>query len=43
MAELSCNAKKAEWATSSCHLGGGQLLQDEADHLFPSHWLPETH
>lgn len=43
MAELLCNAKKAAWATFSCHLGGSQLLQGEADHLLPSHWLPETH
>ena len=24
-------------------LGGCQQLQDEAEHLFPSHWLPKTH
>ena len=24
-------------------LGGGRQLQDEAGHLFPSHWLSETH
>ena len=27
----------------SWRLGGCWPLQNEAEHLFPGHWLPETH
>ena len=30
-----------QWSSFLWRLGGGRLFQDEAEHLFSSHWLAE--
>lgn len=39
----SCMKIKKFMSSFSWYLGGGWLLQDETEYLFPSPWLPETH
>ena len=35
--------KWTEGVPFSWRLGGCRPLQNEAEHLFPGHWLPEAH